>query len=162
LDVLKMPYATQDDLLARFGENELLELTDRDNTPPADINPARIDVAIADAVSEIDGYLAQRYRLPLTGCQDGSGGMVAPPRLTALACDIAHYNLYHDLAPEHEVYRRYQAAIETLAAIASGDLLLACPLGDAPGEILPLAGAGETAYNFAPRQVTDASLKGFI
>ena len=89
------------------------------------------------------------------------GRRTAPRILTRLACDIARYHLHDDLAPEHEVRRRYRAVIDVLTAIADGDILLTCPLGDAPGETLPLAGAGETEYQFSPRQVTDADLKGF-
>jgi phage gp36-like protein len=156
-----MFYATWKDMLARFGETELIQLTDHDHVPPSRLDRRLIDTALADAQAEIDSHLARRYRLPLTGCANGSGGFTAPRVLVRLACDIARYTLHDDLAPEHEVRRRYRAVIDVLTAIADGDILLTCPLGDAPGETLPLAGAGETEYQFSPRQVTDADLKGF-
>ncbi|MDR1063049.1 MAG: DUF1320 domain-containing protein [Azoarcus sp.] len=155
-----MLYATCKDMVARFGETELIQLTDREHVPPSCLDRRLLDTALADAQAEIDSYLAKRYCLPLTGCQNGSGGLGAPRVLVRLACDIARYHLHDDLAPEHEVRRRYLAVIDVLAAIADGNILLTCPLGDAPGEIL--SRAGETEYQFSPRQVTDDTLKGFV
>lgn len=163
-----MIYATVADLVARFGERELVQLTDRENIPPSEVDADLVETKIGDASAFVDGYVGQRYRLPLAGCAkpDGAGGVeyVAPPVLARITCDLARYYLHDDLAPENEVYRRYKAAVRELESIADGAALLACPWGGSPGE--PLAddvqsGGGETLYEFAPRVITDDALRGF-
>lgn len=163
-----MSYATPADMVARYGAAELVQLTDTDNIPPSVMHEARVQLKLDDASSFIDGYVGQVYRLPLAGCAkpDGTGGvvMVPPPVLVRLACDLARYYLYDDLAPENEVYRRYKAALGELAAIAEGRAQLACPWGGSPGQLLTSdaqSGSTETLYSFSPRAITDDSLRGF-
>jgi|SRR5690554_2651109 len=105
-------YCTQADMQARFGENELVQLTDRERT--GSVNGDVLDTAIADASAEIDGYLAGRYSLPLP---------VVPSALTLYACDIARYRLYEDGAYE-QVIERYKIAVAYLRDLAQGKILL--------------------------------------
>ena len=63
-----MPYATQQDMIDRFGELELVQLTDTVNIPPCAVNTARVEVKLGDAQAFVDGYVGQVYRLPLRGC----------------------------------------------------------------------------------------------
>ncbi len=165
-----MTYATVDDLVKRFGELELIQLTDLDNIPPSVIDVAAVEVKIADACAFADGYIGQVYRLPLTGClkpatvPGGPAEYATPPVLVRIVCDLTRYYLHDDLAPEHEVYRRYQAAVKTLETIANGKATLACPWGGSPG--VPIGsdvqtGSDETYYSFSPRAITDDALKGF-
>lgn len=165
-----MNYATQADLVARFGALELVQLTDTANIPPSTIDAERVAVKLADAQAFVDGYVGQVYRLPLVGCvrpaaiPGGDPDYVAPPVLTRLTCDLARYYLYDDLAPENEVYRRQKAAIKELEAIAAGDAQLACPWGGSPGELLrsdAQSGGDEVSHSFSPRQITDTTLQGF-
>jgi len=163
-----MIYATPTDLVARFGETEIVNLTDAENIPPSVINVARLEVKLSDAQSFVDGYVGQVYRLPLTGCvKFGTGGTVEhvpPPVLTRLTCDLARYYLYDDLAPENEVYRRYQAAVKELEAIALGKAQLACPWGGSPGQSLVAdaqAGDDVQTYSSFRRGITDDDLQGF-
>ncbi|MDR1890116.1 MAG: DUF1320 domain-containing protein [Zoogloeaceae bacterium] len=158
-----MNYASPEDLINAFGEQEMIQLTDRDNIPPAVVDVLRVEQACEAAQGVVDGYVSQRYALPIVGCHDWRGGAdrVAPPLLKRLTVDIARYYLYDDLAPEHEVYRRYKSAERDLELIATGTLLLSCPLGDAPGQLIAGQGDLETRYCFSPRQVTDADLRGF-
>jgi len=110
-----MTYATQADLEARFGLDELTQLTDRTNAGVPDaVVVAR---ALADADAEIDGYLASRYALPLA---------TVPPVLARIACDIARYRLWEDRASE-EVRRRYEDARRLLESIARGQVSLGLP-----------------------------------
>lgn len=165
-----MIYATPGDLVARFGETEIVNLTDAENIPPSVIHVERLEIKLADAQSFMDGYIGQVYRLPLTGCVKppavvgGAAEIVPPPVLTRIACDLARYYLYDDLAPENEVYRRYQAAVKELDAIATGKARLACPWGGAPGEPLTAdAQSGDelqTVSSFR-RGITDDDLRGF-
>ena len=163
-----MAYATVTDMLARFGASELVQLTDAANIPPSVLGSARITLKLDDACVFIDGYVGQVYRLPLQGClkPDGMGGSVRvpPPVLVRLACDVARYYLYADLAPEHEVYRRYKAAVAELEGIAAGRVQLACPWGGSPGELIGAdaqSGSAETQHCFSPRAITDDTLRGF-
>lgn len=114
-----MPYATQADLEARFGTDELTQLTDRVGAGIPDA--AIVARALADADAEIDGYLASRYALPLA---------TVPPVLARIACDIARYRLWEDRASE-EVRLRYEDARRLLESIARGQVSLGLPAASA-------------------------------
>ena len=164
-----MDYATVQDLIARFGERELIQLTDHDEQ--AEVKTAKVDTVLGDAHAYVDGYVGKVYRLPLAGCPKpapvpGNANavqLVAPPLLTRMVCDVARYYLYDDLAPEHEVYIRFKAVTKELEAIAKGDMVVSCPWGGVPGATLTGEdpGAGEVLFRFSPRQVTDDTLRGF-
>jgi phage gp36-like protein len=104
-----MTYATQQNLIDRFGEDELIQLTDRDNLGV--INTTVIDRALADADAQINGYLSVRYTLPLA--------TPVPTELERIACDLARYSLYQDRMTEI-VGKRYEAAIALLRDVAAG------------------------------------------
>jgi len=114
-----MSYATQADLEARFGVDELTQLTDRAGAgvPDATI----VARALSDAAAEIDTYLASRYALPLSP---------VPTVLARIACDIARYRLWEDRASD-EVRRRYEDNVRLLEGIAKGVLSLGLPEADA-------------------------------
>ncbi len=114
-----MSYATLDDLRRRFGEEELIQLTDRAHAGAIDTDV--VDRALSDATAEMDGYLAARYQLPL-----GSVPLV----LVRLCADIARYYLYDDHATD-QVTERHKAAVETLKRISNGQVSLGL---DAEGE----------------------------
>jgi len=126
-----MTYATQADLTDRFGATELAQRTDRTNGTT--IDTVVLGRALADADSEIDGYLATRYTLPLAS---------TPPVLNRLACDMARYRLYDDGVPE-TVRVRYQDAVGLLKRMASGEVQLA--------GIAPVAVAGGSGNAVATR-----------
>lgn len=107
-----MPYCLVADLVARFGENEILTLTDRDGT--GQISETIVEHAIDDASALIDGYLHGRYNLPL---------QPVPTVLTPICSDIARYQLYDNNAPE-VVTKRYETAIAFLKAVGRGELTL--------------------------------------
>jgi phage gp36-like protein len=107
-----MPYVTQQNLVDRFGEAELIQLTDRENTGA--IDAVVLTQAIADAGAEIDGYLAGRYQLPLAS---------TPSILVLYAGDVARYRLYDDGATE-EVRKRYEDVIKFLRLAAEGKVRL--------------------------------------
>ncbi|GAB6035820.1 DUF1320 domain-containing protein [Fundidesulfovibrio butyratiphilus] len=103
-------YATVDDLLAAFGEDEVVALTDRENT--GQVDQAVALSALARASSEADSYLSARYRLPLA---------VVDQALTDAVCQIARYRLTGAQANETDpVQQRYDRAIKWLERIASG------------------------------------------
>lgn len=159
-----MQYATVQDLIDRFGERELIELTDPQDL--AVVNAARVAQKIDDAQALADGYLARVYALPLTGCVKpvgvGATELVAPPQLTRIVADIARYYLYDDLAPEAEVYRRFKSACAELVAIANATQRLVCPWGGEPGSpTVTGPAAGDTWAEFRPRAITPDVDEGY-
>lgn len=108
-----MTYCTQQDLIDRYGEEELTQLTDRDQT--GSIDAAVLGAAIDDATATVDAYLGTRYTLPLAA---------VPAVLKRICCDIARYLLHGNAAPD-TVADRHSAAIEFLQAAAKGELDLA-------------------------------------
>jgi phage gp36-like protein len=113
-------YATQTDLVDRFGSAEILQLTDRSGGNLIDTTV--LGRALADADAEIDAYLAARYELPLA---------TVPAIVVRLAADIARYRLWDDRASV-EVRARYDDAVRVLARIADGDVSLGLPAASAP------------------------------
>lgn len=59
-------YVDKDYMIARFGEDVLIELTDRATPQTGEIVDAILDSAITTASGLIDGYVAGRYRVPIT------------------------------------------------------------------------------------------------
>ena len=115
-------YVEVSGLIARFGEQELIQLTDRASTGVIVTSVA--ERAIADATAEIDGYLrAGGYTVPLSP---------APELLERIAADIARFHLYDDQATE-EVRKRYEDQVALLRRIASGDVRLGVGEGDGAG-----------------------------
>jgi phage gp36-like protein len=109
-----MSYATYEDLLANFGEQELELVTDRDRDGSPDDGVIEDGLQFADDL--IDGYLRSRYSVPLAN----------PPRnLIGVACDIARYRYYQD-QPTELVITRYEQAVGWLKDVAHGlvDLVL--------------------------------------
>lgn len=160
-----MQYATALDMSARYGEREMIELTDPDLVA---VQLPRLELKLADAQAFADGFVARVYRLPIDGCAKpsvvpGVVERVCPPQLTRIVCDVARYYLYDDLAPEHEVYLRFKAAEKELLAMAEGRTVLTCPWGGQPGTLVANdpQGDGEVFYSFSPRRVTDDSAGGY-
>ena len=94
-------YATEDDLIKRFG-------AEIDNLK-AMLPPDAMVEAIQDSMEEINAYIGGRYPLPLPN---------VPSNLKRMACDIARYRLYFQ-QPTDEVRKRYEDAVSFLKLIAS-------------------------------------------
>lgn len=122
-----MSYATKQNMIDRFAEAELIQLTDRDNTGV--IDDSVLDQALVDADARIDGYLQGRYQLPLSA---------VPPSLVRYACDLARYFLYDD-HPTESVQKKYDDAARFLELVSKGQIDLGVSnQGAAP---TPAAGA---------------------
>jgi len=118
-------YATQQDLIDRFGETEIEQLTDRAEPPAGAIDATVVGKALVDADDAINGYLGARYTVPLA----------SPPLiLKRIACDVARYYLYEDRVTE-AVRKRYEDAVAYLKDAASGKVTLGVDaLGAAPAD----------------------------
>lgn len=133
-----MAYATVSDLVAAFGTQEVIALTDRDDRADADNTAGTVDGTVAlgaleRASSEADTYLAARYALPLAS---------VPQVLAAVVCDIARYRLSGGETTETTpIADRYKAGITWLKDVAAGRAML-------PGVATASAG-GEGGVEFS-------------
>ncbi|MGE0451842.1 MAG: gp436 family protein [Vicinamibacterales bacterium] len=107
-----MTYATKQQMIDRFGETELIQLTDEAGLGV--IDDVKIGDCLQDADDEINTFLAARYALPLSS---------VPKVLVRWACDAARYFLYDDQATE-QVRKRYEDVRRSLEAVAKGTLSL--------------------------------------
>jgi phage gp36-like protein len=145
-----MAYCTQEELEQLVPEQDLIQLTD-DAIPPAAIDAENVARAIADAGELIDGYLRERYTLPLEP---------VPGLLNTLAADIAVWRLYArraNIDPMEGVKERYRNALKLLEQIRDGRLALG-----AGALTTPETGCGSVAA-FTPgnRIFTRDTLKGY-
>ena len=111
-----MSYATAQDMINRYPNRDLVQLTNEDPTATT-VNDTPLTQALADASAEIDGYIESRFALPLTD---------PPAVLNRLTTDIAMYRL-QSLRPLHDLEdarTRYEDAIAMLTKVAAGELTL--------------------------------------
>lgn len=159
-----MPYLTPADLAERPGATELAQVAsaqhgalvdyalmdatlrggDRASWDPAEVAAAdealgRIQDAVAEAESVIDGYLVRRgYPLPLSP---------APPLVTGWARSIARYLLHKDRISDDRtdpIARDYRDALKFLALTADGKFSL--------GAEDPVVAGGDTDVRFESGQ----------
>lgn len=105
-----MMYASLADLVARFGEDEVAQISNRAGGHT--VNGPVAQQALEDASAEVDGYVGTRYRFA-----------DSPPLLVRITCDLARYRLYDDAVPD-EIRNRYLDAVRVLRAIADGTVTL--------------------------------------
>lgn len=140
-----MPYATQQDLVDRFGTDELVQLSNRAGGDT--IDAAVVAKHLADADSMIDTYLAARYAIPVTP---------SPPLLVKLAADLARFFLHGKSATE-TVRDAYQDAVKVLQEIARG--LAVVPGASTPAGPSP---SGAPAVRAPERRLGPETLSGFL
>lgn len=118
-----MAYCTIADIQDRISEQDLIRLTDDENTGAMDTG--KIDDAIAEAAAEIDSYCAKRHTVPFSD--------PAPAMISKICKDIAVYNLWslQNAVPENAA-DRHKKAVSYLKDIAAGTVQLG---GDAPAEV---------------------------
>lgn len=135
-----MTYASQQDLINRFGERELIELTDR--SASGLIDDSVVAVALSDADHEVDSYLYLRYDLPLSP---------VPPLLVRLGADIARYRLYDD-AVSDEVRNRYEDAVALLKRLADGTVSLGVeqPAADNGEQVVSVMSESSSVWRRGP------------
>jgi phage gp36-like protein len=139
-------YATKQDLIDRFSQDELVQLTDTTNDPPVAIDDTRVTRALTDADSMINGYIAARYDVPVSP---------VPSSLVLAACSIARYMLYRDHAPDR-VTNDYNNAIKWLTQVSTGTVSLT----DVAAAPTPQSSGGSVMTNSPVRSFTRDSLRG--
>lgn len=140
-----MAYVTQQDLIDRFGLEEIRELSDRNDTGV--IDAAVVSRAIGDVQAQIDSYIGARYTLPLT---------VVPEVLKRVACDLTRYQLYDIKVPDN-VETRYQEHLKFLADVSKGT----ATLGTDTSNTEPQASAGGVKYAAPDRIFNANTLQGY-
>ncbi len=106
-----MPYATIDDIFARYRPINTL-------VGSADTQVTSEDVAsifIADAESFIDAYISRRYDVPLSP---------APQFITQIASDLSIFNMMVEKLPEVPDFfqPRYDRSLKMLIDVACGNM----------------------------------------
>lgn len=105
-----MPYSDQAALVDRYGEQELVQVTDKGELLTGEINSTVVSRALADADAIIESYVGARYSVPM---------VPAPAVVVEKACVIARYKLHEDHASEL-IRKDYEAAISWLRDVACG------------------------------------------
>lgn len=142
-----MPYAVKQDLIDRFGQSELVQLTDKTNKPATTINDTTVTRALDDAAALANSYLAPQLVTPFA---------TTPPVLVKAVCDIARYFLHGKVAEKDgEVERAYREAVKLLTDISAGRASLAIA-----GVEPEAAGGGSVRISTPDRVFTRDSLGG--
>ena len=109
-----MTYANIQDMLDRFGEQELLALSDRDDVGV--VCDEVVDEALVSATGEIDPYLMGMYTLPLNP---------VPVIVRDFTCDIARFRLCGaGVTVTEEIRKRYEDAIKFFTKVSKGEIKL--------------------------------------
>jgi len=122
-----MSYCVQADIEKLLPAADLIQLADDDEDGTADA--AVIAEAIATADGDIDGYLQERYTLPLSS---------TPEIVKNISVDLSIYNLYSRRDIDNPVRTaRNTAALKKLTDIAKGviSLGLTTPESETGGSI---------------------------
>lgn len=138
-------YATKADMIKRYTEADLIQLTDRSEPYTEAIVDSVIDEALEDAAATIDTYIAKRYDLPLASI---------PKALIIQTCVIAYYNLHQGRYPD-ETRTAYEDALSYLDKVANGRVVL-----DVGGSE-PKSSAAIAQYEAPDQSFSRDKLKGF-
>jgi phage gp36-like protein len=143
-----MTYCTKQDLIDRFSERELIQLTDRTNSPASTIDDTPVNRALADAEGLADGYIGKVYTLPLA---------TVPAVLTKLVADIARFYLHGEgVEKDSPIRTNYTDAVAYLVNVSRGLVQLTDVTS---GETPPAAGSGQVQIQAPGRVFSRDSLR---
>lgn len=131
-----MVYATQSDMVTKYGEQQMIQLTDRDDVGSTEINEAVLAAELEEATAIINGYVAKRYRVPVSPV----------PTVLANACKVIAYFSLHRGRHSEQTRQSYEDVLRTLASISNGSFVL-----DIAGEE-PKSAKAQVVLDSAPRQ----------
>ena len=137
-----MAYATLDDMIARYGSEELTQISTPAGQDQDGIVADVVLAAVTDASAMMDGYIGRRYRVPMD---------VPPSIVTALCCDMARYRLSTggSRTPSETIRAGYKDAIAWLTDVSVGKVVL---------ELDEVAAGDESYAQMAPSR--DATFGG--
>lgn len=142
-------YTTLDDILGVIPQRELIQLTD-DAIPPAAVNQAVVDQAMAAADTLVNGYIGDRYSIPFTG---------VPELLKTIALDVVVYRLYLRRKkgdPPEGIKAAYDNSLKLLRDVQAGKLSLGVT---AAGEAVPQSSGSTPSITSSPRLCSRDSLR---
>jgi phage gp36-like protein len=140
-----MAYSTYNDMLGMIDEAELIQATDDKGTGVVD--QGHVTAAITAADSEIDGYLAGRYTLPLDP---------VPAVLKTFSVDMAIYHvLSRRLGAPDGRKDRYKNAVAFFKSVAKGEVKLGVDDPDGSG------GSDTPEFDGPDRIFSRESMAGF-
>ena len=123
----QVQYAQQSDIVAMYGNEQLLLVSDRNDDGVSDAGV--VDTALTNASAEIDTYLSNKYQLPL----------VDVPQVLIIKCvDMAIYLMAVPTPAvlTDAIKRRYEDAVSWLKSVRDGTVNLGVPATQT-GEDLP-------------------------
>lgn len=142
-----MTYATLGQLTDQYGAHMLVLLTDRGDVATGEIDAEVVARALEDADALIDGFLKDRYALPLAEI---------PVLLSKIARRIAIWEL-HRQKPDEKIETDYKDALATLDRIGSGKIRLSIAGVEPEG-----VKATGVRVSDRVRPLTVDNLKGFV
>lgn len=142
-----MAYCTLAELVERYGERMLLDLSFRGDAAPEEPDAALFARAIAGADALIDGHLKVRYLLPLSE---------VPAIVRDLSLTISIYRAHAEVVPD-KIRKDYEDALKLCAQISTGAVKL-----DVAGAEPPGSGGGGARITDRARPMTEDNLKGFV
>jgi phage gp36-like protein len=111
-------YATPQDFIDAFGQQETIMLTNLDDPSAIAPNPVPLNKALADATAFIDTYVGSRYVLPLTSVSTV---------VNRYCLDIARYMLDR-IRSREDVRLRYEDAIKFFTLVVKGQVSIGADL----------------------------------
>lgn len=141
-----MAYATLQNIIDYYGNDQLLITFDRDNNGVVDSEI--VAAALDRASAEIDGYLTGRYTVPLVE--------PVPEILIGFCVDIALYKgAFNPALVTEEKRKRYRDAIRYLEKVAEGRITLGI---EKPSQ----GGSGGASFVAAERITGRDRMKGIL
>lgn len=139
-----MPYATEADIVAAYGQNALIVAADRDGDGAADTGV--VAQALTDAEALMDSYIGAKYTLPLPS---------VPAVLKPVCVDAALYRMSLEAGRmTDEIKDRYEKALAWLRDVSRG--LVSLGIAEPPASV----GGGGVQIVSNTRRLTRDSLKG--
>lgn len=146
-----MAYIAPCDLIARYGEAEVRELSDRERPPLGEVDAVVCQRAIDDACALIDRTVGRRYAVPLAATPAGP----LPVDVARIASDVARYYL-HDVAAPDQVRKHYEDALRWLEQVGKGTLDLVAT----DGTLWPTKDAAQQSADSATLPYAPAAVFG--
>lgn len=144
-------YATVADMIARYGETHMIRLSKPEDRTATEVDAEKITTASVDASSLIDGYIRNRYFVPIAS---------PPPEIVRAACTLARYDLAQSehMSPTDEMEKARKDVITWLENISKELVHLDIPLAAATN-----SNAVGTGPRISDREriVTFETLRGF-
>ncbi len=119
-------YATVADMIKRFGETQIIRLSRPEDRTAETVDEVKVNEALVDATSLIDGYIRGRYFAPIAQ---------PPAEIIRAACILARYDLAdgEHTSPTTEMTKSRDDVVAWLKGVANETIHLDLPLAEPTG-----------------------------